>query len=206
MIRHALLGLIAGLAVLATASVAAPTRFQIDAQYQGGITVDLGHIGDTSLDFQPQRDGNIRVTGTGRVVHPREKDKVLEFALDMAFRVEGNYVRTAWSRNTSNANGQKLLEKVERILPLVHVSSTLTPQGGERHFYTKSGVLGARTESAGDTLQTIIEDGPRVLVTFYLRRAPDGQLELESFKVPTKDGVMLTFTAGQPLAFASLRF
>lgn len=179
---------------------AAPTRFQIEASYRGGISLDFGKIGDTTLDFRAQPDGSTRVTGSGRVKHPRERDKILEFALDMAFRVEGNWVRIAHNRNTSNEHGKKLLEKIERILPFVHVAANAP--AGQRHYYTRQGVLGVTTSREDGNVRTVIEDGPRTLVTFHAKQAGG----LERFRVPTKDGALLNFVAERPLDFASARW
>lgn len=202
MIRHISLGLVAGLISFAASCHAEPTRFRIDAKYQGGISVDLGRLGEATLTFQPQKDGNIRVTGKGNVKHPKDRTD-LAFGLDMAFRIEGNWVRTAWSRNTSNEAGKKLIEKIERIIPFVHVASTMG--AGQRHFMTKFGALGVTTRLADGFTETMVEDGPNTLVTFYARKTAGGQVLLEKFKVPTKEGALLSFTADRPLDFASLR-
>lgn len=192
-IRQLVPALCAGL--ILTSAHAAPTRFQIEASYRGGISIDFGRIGDTTLNFQPQPDGTTRVTGTGRVNHPREKEKILEFALDMGFRIEGNWVRISHNKNTANEHGKKLLEKIERIMPFVHVASNATP--GSRHYYTRQGVLGVTTSGN----QTVVEDGPKTLVTFYSTQAGS----LDRFRVPTKDGALLNFKADAPLSFASAR-
>lgn len=195
MIRMLAPVLCAGL-LLATAE-AAPTRFQIEASYRGGISLDFGKIGDTTLDFRAQPDGSTLVTGTGRVKHPRERDKILEFALDMAFRVDGNRVRIAHNRNTSNEHGKKLLEKIERILPFLHVAANA--RDGQRHYYSRQGVFGVTTSPEDGGVQTVVEDGPRTLVTFYSKQTGG----LERFRVPTKDGALLNFVAERPLTFAS---
>jgi hypothetical protein len=193
------------IALIAASLVQARTvRFTIDAQYRGGVSLDFGTIGDTTLSFMPSPDGGVHVTGSGLVHHPREKEKIYSFGIDMAFRVEGNWIRVTSTKSTSNEMGKELMGKIEHILPLLHVAANF-PSGEvpiERHFYSKRGVLGVTSSRKGGAVEVAVMDGPKPVATFWLHRGADGITALDRFRVNTSDGVMLGFTADRPLAFA----
>lgn len=193
------------IALVAASLVQARTvRFAIDAQYHGGISLDFGQIGDTTLSFMPTPDGGVHVTGSGLVHHPRDKKKVYSYGIDMAFRVEGNWIRILSTRNTSNELGRELMGKVEHILPLLHVAANF-PSGEipiERHIYSKYGVLEVKSSQKRGGVEVTVDDGPKPLAVFELHKGVNGIASLDRFRVITGDGVTLGFVADRPLAFA----
>ena len=194
------------LLLVGTPCSARTVTFAISAQYHGGISLNLGHVGDTTLTFEPIRDGAVHVSGTGLVKHPRDAGKVYTFGLDETFRVEGNWVRVVESRNTSNELGRELLGRIEQLMPFLHVCTRMRagPVPLQRWFYTRKGLLGVTAEQTKSGLEVRVENGPHPFVTFTVRTGPDGLAALERFRVFTDGGVTLEFVADRPLAFAEL--
>jgi hypothetical protein len=182
-----------------TACVANTESYTIDAQYRGGISIEFPRIGDTTLSFFERTDGAVHSTGRALARHPRDKNKVYEITLDLLFRLDGNRVTILRSGSTSNATGDSLRERIEKILPFLHLARKLPPgeKMGPRWYFTKHGAYEVSAEQIGGTREVLLQQGPREVGKFFL----DGA-RLARFRIPTKDNIVLDFNSSAMVSSA----
>lgn len=189
---------IACFAMLASLTVAAHAQviqFQIGAQYRGVVKKSFDSIGQANIQIVPDSGGAFRVCGKGRVAHPKEKSKIYEFAIEMAFKLNGDVVQHLSTKSTCNAGSEGLKTRIERLLPFLYLVSALPPGKAPRTVKTPHGSYSLRYADVGPRLEVTVEEGRALVGKFFLGR--DGSnLSLEKFRIPTKDdNVTLNFTA-----------
>lgn len=183
------------LASLTAAAQAQVIQFQVGAQYRGVVKKSFDSIGQAGIQIAPDRSGGFRVSGKGRVTHPKEKSKIYEFAIEMAFKLEGDVVRQVSAKSTCNAGSEGLKTRIERLLPFLYLVSALPPGKAPRTVKTPQGSFSLKYAEVGPRLEVTVEEGRALVGKFFLGREGTS-LSLEKFRIPTKDdNVTLNFTA-----------
>lgn len=181
-------------AVTVSTSFAQVQRFQVDAQYRGAVKKSFNSIGTTGIKVTPGANGSFKIAGQGRVVHPKDKAKVFEFNVDMDFQLSGNKVSYLKTNNTCAAGSEGLRSKIERLLPFLHLVAALPITPEARTIQTPHGSYTVREAQTEKYTEVTVEEGENVTGKFFLTKE-NGQLNIERFRIPTKDNVVLNFVA-----------
>ena len=189
--------LITLVAASAGTSCAQVHRFQIDAQYRGVVKKGFNSIGTTGLKFIPGTNGEFRCVGNGRVVHPKDKAQVFEFNVDMDFKLTGNKVEYLSARNSCAKGSEGLRAKVERLIPFLHLVAALPSSVEPRTISTPHGTYTMRESQTEHYTEITVQEGHDITGKFFLTREA-GQLNLEKFRIPTSDNIVLTFVSANP--------
>ena len=189
------LGFIVALVAASAGAASAQTLlFNIDAQYRGIVKKSFNQIGSSQVSITPASNGMFKVAGKGRVVHPKDKAKVYEFALDMDFQVRGNQVAYLKSKNSCKTGSEDLESEVAKLLPFMYLVTSL-PQGQpEKTVVTPHGTYTLRQAETQHGTEVTLHEGNALAGKFFLSR-DSGQLALEKFRIPTGDNVVLNFVS-----------
>ena len=187
--------LITLVAASAGAASAQVLNFQIDAQYRGIVKKGFNSIGSAGIHVTPGPDGNFRVAGSGRVTHPKDKAKIYEFKVDMAFQLKGDKVSYISANNSCPAGSEDLKGAIEKLLPFMHVVAALsgTPEAN-RTISTPHGTYTLHQAQTPKYTEVTVQEGSELAGKFFLSKDA-GQLQIERFRIPSGDNVVLNFVS-----------
>lgn len=186
--------LITLVAASAGAASAQVLQFHVDAQYRGIVKKAFNSIGTTKLKVTPSANGAFAVAGVGRVVHPKDKAKVYEFNVDMAFQMQGDRVQYVREKNTCNHGGEGLEAGVAKLMPFLHLVASLPPSATSRTVTTPHGTYTLHQAQTPKNTEVTVEEGGSLVGKFFLAK-DGGALALERFRIPAGDNVVLNFVA-----------
>lgn len=185
------------------AALADTQNFTVNAQYRGMVKKAFTNIGSGELkDTGSGPGGSFRLTGHAHVDHPREKGRVYDLRIEMAFRQRGSTIEEVSNRNRCNPGSEEALRTTEKMMPFVHVAKWISPdRGSGTSITTPRGKFQVRLGETQRNLEVTVSEGDRMTGKFFME--PDnGQLprRMEKFRITTRGGTVLSFVTSPNLA------
>lgn len=200
-------GLVLGMATTCTAQAFAGEspveerpiveRYQLNAQYRGGIKKGFPEIGSGNVSFHRLGEREFRVRLKGSVEHP-DNHQIYSLELSMWFRLEGATVVDVRDDNRYNERAEEYRERVERMIPFIYLVKFLpVPVAGDepsRRYRYRGKEYSIRYVRTRNRIEATVYERDDVVAKFFILPSPrDVPLLFEKFRVPAEQDLMLSF-------------
>jgi hypothetical protein len=171
-------------------------EFTVNAQYRGAIKKSFKDVGDGKIEYMKTGEDTFRIRVTGLITNPDSREKY-DLDLDMSFDLDGSRVEVSENRNRFDDRTEWSRKRIERTLPFLYLVRARLPDGRRattREYFYKGRLCTIRYGQTERNLEASIYDRDELVGKVFLNRASKGSFaQMEKFRVPAQDDVMVSF-------------
>lgn len=171
-------------------------RFLVNAAVSGVVRSNLKDLGRASVQCLELPNHKFRVRAGGSVSNP-EKKKAYKFAVDMTFSLAGRRFSIVSSGNRYNADAQEFRDRVERVVPFLHLVKSLpvpsTADEPSRSFLAPHGYFVLRYRRTERQVEVSLHQDDSLVARFFLSDGFGRPNILEKFLIPANPEVTINF-------------